>query len=84
MPQLYVGNQAHPHDWDVASCSRKYKYDFNNKNLIIVIMPTDVLVVQYGILNFLSVQVSRVFVRCYHQGGIMYLLVRVEENLPIF
>ena len=27
MPQLCVGNQAHPHDWDVASCSRKYKYD---------------------------------------------------------
>ena len=30
MPQLCVGNQAHPHDWDVASCSRKYKYDINS------------------------------------------------------
>ena len=30
MPQLCVGNQAHPHDWDVASCSRKYKYDTNS------------------------------------------------------
>ena len=29
MPQLCVGNQAHPHDWDVASCSQKYEYDFN-------------------------------------------------------
>ena len=30
MPQLCVGNQAHPYDWDVASCSRKYKYEINS------------------------------------------------------
>ena len=29
MPQLCVGNQAYLHDWDVTSCCRKYKYEFN-------------------------------------------------------
>ena len=29
MPQLYVGNQGHPHNWDVASCFRKYNCDIN-------------------------------------------------------
>ena len=29
MPLLCVSNQAHPHDGDVASCSRKYQYDVN-------------------------------------------------------
>ena len=31
IPQLCVlGNQAHPHNWDVASCSWKYNYDINS------------------------------------------------------
>ena len=29
-----VGNQAHPHDWDVTSCSRKYKYDIDSLSLV--------------------------------------------------
>ena len=30
MPQLREGNQTRPYDWDVVSCSRKYKYDINS------------------------------------------------------
>ena len=41
MPQLCVGNQAHPHKWDVASCSRKYKYDIDS--LFIITTPRTVL-----------------------------------------
>ena len=30
MPQLREGNQTHPYDWAVVSCSRKLKYDINS------------------------------------------------------
>ena len=30
MPQLCKGNQAHPYNWAVVSCSWKYKFDINS------------------------------------------------------
>ena len=38
MPQLGVGNQAHPQDWDMASCSRKYRYYINSLVTIVVVI----------------------------------------------
>ena len=48
MPQLCVGNQAHPHDWDVASCSRKYKYDINSLFFEFILMHGTLL---FALLN---------------------------------
>ena len=36
MPQLREGNQTHPQDWAVVSCSRKYKYDINSLEQVII------------------------------------------------
>ena len=57
MPQLCVGNQAYPHDWDVASCSGKYKYDFNNINKLLYNMGTLYVNIEAGTqpINFPTV-----------------------------
>ena len=36
MPQLREGNQTHPYDWAVVSCSWKYKYDINSLKIALI------------------------------------------------
>jgi len=67
MPQLCEGNQTHPYNWAVVSCSQKYKYDINSLVMVASSKCVSVTIqlgweIQFGVLSgliFMSLDVSK-------------------------